>query len=181
MKILKGTAKGKNLIVPKDVRPVSVLVRRAAFDILAEVVPEAKILDLFAGSGAMGIEALSNGAERGVFVDIKNSHISIVKKNLQNCKMLPVGDTVVKDATKAVRDFASRGDKFDIVFLDPPYHKGMLTNILQEMEVYDIVADSGFVVCFCYTKDEFLEKSSVFEQILKKKYGQTLLIIYRKQ
>ena len=180
MKVLRGTHKGKNIICPAHVRPVSVMVRRAAFDILREVIEGARVLDLFAGSGSLGIEALSCGAKEALFIDIKKASIDAIRKNLNAFKLKIYGDIVLKDALKAVKDLHSRGVLFDLIFVDPPYYKGLLKKALQALDKYDILAPSGYLVGFCYSKDEFVERSENFSLILQKNYGQTSLIIYRK-
>jgi 16S rRNA (guanine(966)-N(2))-methyltransferase RsmD len=181
MKILKGTLKGRNISCPPNIRPVSVRVRKSCFDILREEIEEAAVLDLFAGSGALGIEAVSCGASRATFIDIKKSCIETVKKNLITFKISSRARTYNKDAFKAIKDFAERDEVFDIIFIDPPYYKGMLIKTLQNLEEYDILAPSGFVIGFCYSKDEFFKESEKFSLIVRKNYGQTVLLIYRKQ
>ena len=180
MKVLRGTAKGKNIICPARIRPVSITVRRAAFDILRDVIEGARVLDLFAGSGSLGIEALSCGAKEAVFVDIKKASIEAVKKNLNALKFKPLAHICLKDAFKAVKDLCAREVRFDLIFLDPPYYKGLLKKALQALDKYDILAPSGYIVGFCYSKDGFVQKSDDFSLILQKNYGQTSLIIYRK-
>ena len=182
MKILMGKFKGKNIKVPAgDARPVSNLVKKACFDILHEVVPDSSVLDVFAGSGALGLEALSQGAKAAVFVDMARPSINAVKKNIAALGGDLNTRVFQKDSFAAVKDFSVYGEEFDLIFVDPPYYNGMVKKLLQSLSEYDIVARSGFVVCFCYLKDEFIEDSKRFSLILKKKYGQTCLLVYQKQ
>jgi 16S rRNA (guanine(966)-N(2))-methyltransferase RsmD len=180
MKILKGKFKGNTLISPKNIRPLSLRVKKGCFDILREEIEDKNILDLFAGSGSLGIEAISCGAKEVAFVEVKRKCAQIIKKNLTNLKISYKAEVYIKDALQSIKNFFLQKRYFDIIFLDPPYYKGFLKKALQILEKYDIVAPYGFIICFCYIKDEFIEKSKKFSLILKKKYGQTLLLIYKK-
>ncbi|MDD5584858.1 MAG: 16S rRNA (guanine(966)-N(2))-methyltransferase RsmD, partial [Candidatus Omnitrophica bacterium] len=179
-KILKGSLKGRNLVCPAQARPVSVLVRKACFDILGEEIGGKRVLDLFAGAGSLGIEAISAGAKEAVFVDIRHDSIKTIKKALELFKITSKAQVYVKDAFKAVQDFYACKEVFDIVFLDPPYYQGTLRKILQTLEGYDIVIPFGYLVGFCYTKDDFVREIKGFSLIVEKRYGQTVFLIYRK-
>ncbi|MBU0693986.1 MAG: RsmD family RNA methyltransferase [Candidatus Omnitrophica bacterium] len=212
MKIIKGTLKGRNIICPPHIRPVSLRVKKACFDILKGEIEGRRVLDLFAGSGSLGIEALSCGAKQAIFIDIEGECIETIKKNLTSLKLvleaevypirkIPCGlpqskyfstgagfnspefsnGVYLKDVFRAVEDFAALGEKFDLIFLDPPYYKGMIKKFLQTLEEYDILTAPGFLIGFCYVKDDVLMDSNRFSLILEKKYGQNLLLIYRKK
>ena len=181
MKILKGSLKGRNIACPSHIRPVALRVRKACFDILRDEINNKCVLDLFAGSGSLGLEALSQGAKEVVFVDIKQSCLDVIRKNLIAFKLMPQSKVYCKDAIKGIKDFFVQGSFFDIVFLDPPYYNDMkLRKALQTLENCDIVAPCGLIIGFCSNKDSFLEESSKFSLLVKRKYGQTLLLIYKK-
>jgi len=179
MKILKGELKGRNLLVPKGVRPVSVRVKKSCFDILGQELENSRVLDLFAGSGALGIEAISLGAGSVEFNDSNRGCISVIKKNIAALRVESKAEVGQKDAFSAVKDFATYKRQFDLIFLDPPYHKGMLIKALQLLEGYDILAPCGYLIALCYSKDEFIEDSSKLALIVNRKCGQTRLLIYR--
>jgi len=179
MRVIKGSLKGRNILVPPDTRPVSRHIRKACFDILGEEVKGAKVLDLFAGSGALGIEAFSAGAASVVFVDNSVKSIEAVRKNVA-CLPPPAFQVYRADAFRSVAGFAARRCIFDFIFLDPPYYKGMLIKALQALEEYDILAAAGYLVCFSCGKDEVLTESVKFAPILDRKYGQSRFLIYRK-
>ena len=105
MKILKGFLKGRNIASPSKIRPVSVRVKKSCFDILAEMVKESNILDLFAGSGALGIEALSMGAASASFVDINKRCIDKVKRTLSSLKLMPKSRVYLRDAFSQLKFF----------------------------------------------------------------------------
>lgn len=179
MRIIAGKFKGRNLICPPEVRPVSFLVRKACFDILSNVISDSKVLDLFAGTGALGIEALSQGAKDVFFIDSDKQCLDAVSKNLRTMD-INNANVYLKDSFLAVKSLFERKYTFDIIFIDPPYYQGMLIKILQLLEECDILAPLGFLVCFCYVKDEYLKTGRNFSLILQRKYGQTNLLIYRK-
>ncbi len=123
MRVIAGTARGRKLYAPKGqaIRPTSDRVKEAVFNIIGCRVNDANVLDLFAGTGGLGIEALSRGAKAAYFIDSSNEAIHLIKKNLE---VTGLGYTAVvfkADADKAVKWLAKDGAKFDLIFLDPPY------------------------------------------------------------
>ena len=181
MKILTGTLKGRTVQCPPHIRPVSSRVRKACFDIIGDYLQGTSVLDLFAGSGALGIESLSWEAGRAVFVDIKRRNIEVVKKNIYPLKLAQKSRLYVKDAFKAIKDFHARGEQFDLIFLDPPYYQGMVRKALQNLEEYDIVTPLGFIVGFSSVKDEYPEQTRNFTLTVRRHYGQTLVLMSKKR
>jgi len=181
MKILGGEFKTRNIFVPKGIRPVSLRVKKSCFDILKDELEGKRVLDLFAGSGSLGIEAISRGASEATFTDSSPKCIVAIKKNLSSFAINDKSRTYIRNYLQAIKGFAAKKEQFDIIFLDPPYYKGMLRKALQALEEYDIVAPSGYLVAFCYRKDEILEQSEKFTIIVDKKYGQTIVLIYKKE
>ena len=180
MKIFGGKFKGKDIVVPIDVRPVSLRVKKSCFDILRGEVEAKRVLDLFGGSGSLGIEALSQGAKDAIFLDSSRRCVSAIRKNLAFLGLDSKEKVILKDSLSAIKDFFIYRESFDIIFIDPPYHSGLLTKSLQLLEEYDIVSPSGYVVVFCSTKDDFVQASKGFSLIVERKYGQTLFLIYRR-
>lgn len=180
MRIAGGKFRGRAIKVPVDTRPVSLRVKKSCFDILGDEIIDKKVLDLFAGSGSLGIEALSRGAKFSSFIELGRGPIQAIKSNVS--KFCQGYDLAIyqKDAFAAIKDFYGYKEHFDVIFLDPPYYKEMLIKALQLLEEYDILARSGYIVAFCYEKDSFLEAGKSFSLILNRKYGQTRLLIYRK-
>ncbi len=124
MRVIAGTARGIQLRVPKRVtRPTADRVREAVFSSLAARVPGARVLDLFAGSGAMGIEALSRGAEEAVFVEKNAEATEVIRANLEKTRLLSRAHVRASDVEKFFRGVPASGRKFDLVFADPPYRK----------------------------------------------------------
>ncbi|MFA6281456.1 MAG: 16S rRNA (guanine(966)-N(2))-methyltransferase RsmD [Candidatus Omnitrophota bacterium] len=181
MRILQGSLKGRVIRVPKDIRPVANIVKKACFDIMRGEIEGKRVLELFAGTGALGIEAISLGASEGAFVDSERDSVKAVRGNLEALNLSLNTKVYSKDALSAITDFHVYKEVFDIIFLDPPYHQGMLKSTLQKLEECDILAPHGYIICFCYVKDEYVADSSKFSIIVEKKYGQTLLLVYRKK
>ncbi len=180
MKILSGKFKGRNIIVPSGIRPVSLRVRKSCFDILKGEIQGKRVLDLFGGSGSLGIEALSQGASEAIFLDLERRCVAAIRKNLASLGLNPQQKVILKDSASGINDFYTYKESFDIIFLDPPYHSGLLTKTLQLLEEYDIVAPLGYIVTFCYTKDDFVQARKGFSLIVERKYGQTLFLVYRR-
>ncbi len=179
MKVLQGYLKNRPILVPKGIRPVTVRVKEAILDILAEVIEGAAVLDLFAGSGALGIETLSGGARSVVFVDRDPGVCGAVRRNLKNIRKEAQAVVYTHEAQAALQRFQATKKQFDIVFIDPPYCQGLTRKTLHTIDEYDIVTPHGFVVITCFYKDIFDFQLRNFQHTIKKSYGQTVLLIYQ--
>lgn len=136
MRITGGQAKGRLLSPPRGlhIRPSSDRVREAIFNLLGQDLEELKVLDLFAGTGALGLEALSRGAVSAVFVDRAQQSIKLIRKNLELCRYQDRAVVLKYDLSRGVpRDPSLRMGGFDLVFLDPPYQGGLVPSFLQEL------------------------------------------------
>lgn len=181
MQVLKGKFKGKKLKVSPGVRPVSQRVKESCFAIMADEIKSKVVLDLYAGSGSLGIEALSAGAAKVVFVDKSKAGIGSIYANLGNLKLEKEVRVCRQESFSAVKYFYQKKIIFDIIFIDPPYYKGLLTKTLQLLESYDILTRSGYLIGFCYKKDNYAKDYGHFSLIVKRNYGQSTLLIYHKQ
>ncbi|MBN2120371.1 MAG: 16S rRNA (guanine(966)-N(2))-methyltransferase RsmD [Candidatus Omnitrophica bacterium] len=153
MYIVAGNLKSRKIQTLKSARAVEARIRKVLYNVFREHIQGGSVLDLFAGSGALGIEALSWGAEEAVFVDIKRSCVNIVRKNLSSLGLLGFSKIYLKDSLFACQIFHQKQKKFDLIFLDPPYHKGLLTKSLKTIGAYDIVEPSGFIVILGFRKE----------------------------
>jgi len=113
-------------------------------------------------------------------VDSNSKCVAAIRKNLSTLGISFKEKVFLKDSASGIKDFFTYREKFDLIFVDPPYYQSLLTKTLQLLEVYDIVASSGYIIAFCYAKDDFVQAGRRFSLIVNKKYGQTLLLIYRK-
>ena len=149
MRIISGKFKGRKLFQPKDetVRPTTDRIKESLFNILGQRMDNLSVLDLFSGSGALGIEALSRGAKSAVFCDKSRQNLALTKRNLEilgiNCKLI---NDDYKNALKSLN-----GEKFDLIFCDPPYKENFLSEILKRVCENELLTENGIIVyeSFC--------------------------------
>lgn len=181
MRILTGQFKGLVLKSPqRSLRPTQDKVRKAIFDILRDCINGANFLELFAGSGCVGIEALSCGAGFVCFVENERNSFRLLKENLSKVK-LSNHETISLNAFKAIEQFAKIGKKFDIIFLDPPYYRELAKKTLITLSSYDILIPSGFIIIQHYKKDIIPETAGSLTIFKKKIYGDTIVSFYCKE
>lgn len=177
MRVITGTARGMKLatIPGMEVRPTSERVKEAVFSALQFDIPGAKVLDLYAGSGQMGIEALSRGAAGAVFVDMQRESSAVEIENLKKAKLFQKSRVV----TMEVRSFLmSTKEKFDIVFLDPPYASVDTDDII--LLTAAKTADTGAIFCETDAKRPLRESAGEFIRTKEYFYGRTKISVYRK-
>ena len=176
MRVISGKYKGKNLL-GFDVlgtRPTMDRVKESMFGIIQNSIKDSICLDLFAGSGSLGIEALSNGARECYFVEKNNEIYDLLEKNLIGVD----GNILIKsDYKDALISFVKKNIKFDIIFLDPPYKLCLINDILDFIFMNNLLNDDGIVVCE-YEVENVL--SNKFEELKTKKYGSKMVTFYRK-
>ncbi len=178
MRIIAGAFRGRRLHSPRGgkIRPTIDRVREAIFNIVASEVPDASVLDLFAGTGAMGLEALSRGALRAVFVDQDSEAVRLIRANVELCRASDRARIIQEPVPSAVRRLAAKNDKFDLIFLDPPYAKGLVEATLV---LLDGIAEAGaLVVAEHHVKDEAPPKLGIWSRERERRYGDTLVSIY---
>jgi 16S rRNA (guanine(966)-N(2))-methyltransferase RsmD len=179
LRIVSGSAKGRKLKGPKksSIRPAAARVRKSLFEILSPL--DGKIvLDLFAGTGAMGMEALSKGAEEVTFVDHDRHAISLLFDNLPRSGFLGQSYIFKKPAQQAIPWLSQKGKRYDLIFLDPPYNKGYIDGCLKKLQKWPLLAKTGLVVC----EHSPQEKPTLFSGLVitdERKYGQTLVTLLK--
>lgn len=150
MRITAGKYKGREIAFPGHIRPTQDKVRQAVFNILGQDFKGWTVLDLFAGSGAMGLEAISRGAKNVVFVDIERRCNLLIKRNLKNfCftdEDLGTFENYRQDGFNAISIAAKRKRRFDVIFADPPYYKDLAKKLLKTKGLGDILTPCGFLV-----------------------------------
>ena len=156
MRVITGSARGRRLISPEgfDVRPTTDKVKESIFNIIQFNIPGASCLDLFAGSGQLGIEAISRGAEKVTFVDSSRKSFETVKANVDMCRF---ADKSVLKLSDSFSFLMSCSDKFDIVFLDPPYHKDLCVKALDNLD--HVLSSDAVVICETQNDEELPEKA----------------------
>ena len=192
MRITTGIYKGRNLIMPKGIRPTQNLARKAIFDIIGDI-EGLTFLELFAGSGAVGLEASSRGAEEVVFVENSGSCVKAINENIALLQgsgisqARPKGYIVIQsDANEAVKQLSRQKKSFDIVFFDPPYIRGdaeesLAKKTLQTLCAYDILPPTGLIIAQYSKKDSLPEKLGVLSLLKLSVYGETKLSFYQKK
>lgn len=149
MRVVSGALKGRALKAVRGTptRPTTDKVKEAMFNIIGPYFRSGMALDLFAGSGALGIEALSRGIERSIFVDHDIKAVQTIRANLENLKLTDRSEVYRTDAHRALNAVKKRGLTFQIIFLDPPYKKQKLESLLNFIDQYQLLAAGGVVVC----------------------------------
>ena len=168
--------------MPREIRPTKDKVREAIFNVIHVYVKDARVLDLFAGSGALGIEALSRGASSIVLVDNSKACTDAIAKNIDNLNDTQAQESariLNRDVHAGMKMLAGKKEQFDIIFLDPPYYKNRIRKCLKNISVYDILAHSGLVIVEHFKKDAVGE--DIKPLVLKRQldYGDTLISIYK--
>lgn len=180
MRVIAGEAKGRKLKTPRgSIRPTTELVRGAIFSIIQPLVADPwSILDLYAGSGALGIEALSRGAVRADFVESNPRHCSIIKENLTALGLAGRGRTFCLAASKALEVLDG---PYDVVVLDPPYSDPSVLDLLDGLAASALITDHSVVVVEHTPHLTFPERIRNLNLYRRKEYGDTCLSVYRQE
>jgi len=189
LRVVTGEAKGRKLKTLKTMtgtRPIMDRVKTALFDILSNEVVGSRFLDLFAGTGGVGIEALSRGATHATFIELDRAILKLVRDNLQITKLADRADTIQADAFKFVQSHAAATvpqREYDILYVAPPQYQEMAARILPLLDVSPLVADAGLVIIQIHPKER-TNVSAVLcthlELTDERRYGSTLLMFYRR-
>lgn len=177
MRVITGKARGVQLKTPDGMltRPTADRVKEALFSIINFDIPGANVLDLFGGTGQLGIEAMSRGAERCVFVDAREDACKLIKENLKRTKL---EGTVIRSD---YMEYLNRcKEQFSIIFLDPPYAEEYLENAIKRITEIDILQTDGIIVTERPVGKELPWEFGGYQRSKDYKYGKTLLTIYRR-
>lgn len=179
MRVITGTARGIQLKTPDGLqtRPTADRVKEALFSIIHFEIPGARVLDLFGGTGQLGIEALSRGAVSAVFVDAGEPACRLIRENLKRTRFDKEGKVVKSDYLAYL---TSCREQFDIILLDPPYAEVFLENALKKITEIDILQSGGIIVAERPLGKELPWEFEGYTRSRDYKYGKTLLTIYRK-
>lgn len=180
MRIIGGTAKGRRLVSFRgmSIRPTTDKVREAIFNILPRPFTFKNVLDLFAGTGAMGMEALSRGAEKVIFVDSDMKAIKIIKKNLELCKLTDKAVIIDRDVQSALDLLSRKGEKFDLIIIDPPYNTSLMGIALNHIGEKGLLDANGLIVAESSKRmiwDREVKGLRLFD---RRRYGDTVVSFY---
>lgn len=182
MRVISGSKRGHKLKAPKgmDVRPTEDRIKESLFNILRPIKPQATVLDLFAGSGSIGIEFLSRDAEKAYFIDISSASITTIKDNLNHTNLIDKSIIINKDAVRALKYFDEANIKFDYIYIDPPFKQHELfNNILHILSSGNLLLENGVVIIEHEKSFQFEEKINGFIMYDNRNYGSKTLSFYR--
>lgn len=177
MRIIGGILRGRKLLAvrSKAVRPTSDRVREALFNILGARTDDAKVLDLFAGTGALGIEALSRHAHSAVFIDSSAAAMQTIRRNIAQCGLQSKSRMITWDIVKSLKPLYTGEHRFDLIFIDPPYHRQMVLPALSHLAKCQLVAPDAVVVIEQDAAERLDPLSPCWSVTDHRRYGQTQL------
>lgn len=180
VRVISGVAKGRPLkAVPGNgTRPTTDKVKEAIFSMIGPYFDGGTALDLFAGTGGLGIEAWSRGVDRVIFVDREKNSIDIIRHNLAAAGAEQATEIYRNDAERALKALAKRGITFDLVFLDPPYRMTAMDVLMEELDAKDMLAPNAIIVVEHDAEVSYPEELTAFRQIRQAKYGDIAVSIY---
>lgn len=175
MRIITGKARGLKLVTPKNylVRPTADRVKEALFNIIQSRIPGSTVLDAFAGTGNLGLEAWSRGAEEIVYFDKSRESLKLVKANVEKARAGEQVTLIHTDALNGLAMMAQQGKAFDVIFSDPPYDKGLNRKVVEALEKWPVLKEGGLLVLEHSLEEDpadYLPQGTEFRQ---EKYGDT--------
>ena len=184
MRVISGTARGKKLtsLEGLETRPTLDRVKEAVFNVLQFNIRDANILDLFSGSGALAIEALSRGAQKAVLCDFSSKAIKVINKNLEDTRLNNKAYIIKKDYIEALQELKNKSEKFDIIFLDPPYKSDYIVKSIENITKNDLLAKDGIIIAETDDENKIEEIKNIkdIEIYDIRKYGIVFIIFIRK-
>mgnify|MGYP002519036751 FL=1 len=179
MRVITGSARGVRLQAPKgmDTRPTLDQVKEGIFSAIQFEVEGRRVLDLFAGSGQMGIEALSRGAKSAVFVDMRQDACAVVRANLEKTRLTPNAQVLRSDYLSYLSHCR---ETFDLIFLDPPYAEIFLENALKSISEIDILSECGILICERPVEKTLPAQIGCLHVSREYRYGRVAVSLYRK-
>lgn len=181
MRIVAGIRRGLTIksIEGESTRPTRDIVREAVFNILMTRIVDVRFLDFFAGSGAIGIEALSRGAKEAYFSDSNPKCIKVIKENIAKAKFEDKSKVICADYKLVLKKL--QGTKFDVIYIDPPYNKGMGIDAIEKISEYSLLDDDGVIILETDTNEEVPISIGDFEVYDNKRYGRNILNLIRRK
>ncbi|MDN4066787.1 16S rRNA (guanine(966)-N(2))-methyltransferase RsmD [Paenibacillus sp. FSL R5-0407] len=180
MRVISGSARGRTLkAVPgMGTRPTTDKVKEALFSMIGPYFDGGAVLDLFAGTGGLGIEALSRGMDKAVFVDLEYKSIEVVRSNLKAAGLEDKAEVYKNDAERALKALAKREATFDLVFLDPPYRLKHVDKLMETMDSLKLLKPEATIVVEYDSSFEYPDSFGPFKEVRKAKYGEAAVSVY---
>ncbi|MDD7793753.1 16S rRNA (guanine(966)-N(2))-methyltransferase RsmD [Clostridium sp. 'White wine YQ'] len=181
MRIIAGKAKGRKILSPAtyETRPTLDRVKESMFSIIQNYLIDATVVDVFAGTGSLGLEAASRGAKEVFLVDKSPVTFPILKQNIENLKFDDFCHALNKDAYAALNFLADKNKVFDIIFIDPPYLKDMIPKALEIVKEKNMLHPEGIVVTKIDTSEEICDGYKDIKLVDTRKYGNTTVCLYK--
>ena len=169
MRVISGISRGCKLKSPEGLatRPTTDRIKESIFNILAPDLYECRFLDIFSGSGAIAIEALSRGAKESVLIDNSDKAMAVIKENLIHTKLNDKAETLKADVFAALKVLGTKGRQFDIIFLDPPYASGLYSQVLSAIVELKLLDKNGYIVAEQSSGDDVAEVSGLVNYRIK--------------
>ncbi|MBI1847011.1 MAG: 16S rRNA (guanine(966)-N(2))-methyltransferase RsmD [Candidatus Rokubacteria bacterium] len=180
MRVIAGTLKGRRLVAPRGAttRPTADQVRIALLDTLAPWLPGARVLDLFAGAGGVGFEALSRGAAQATFVERDARALAALRENVEALGVAAQAQVIRGDVARTVERLGARGARFDVIFLDPPYAGDAVAAALEALAAAGVLAPGGVVVAQHFTKRPPADAVGALRAFRTRRFGETTLTFF---
>ena len=177
MRIISGTSKGRKLVTLKSpsLRPTSDRVKESIFNILREEIEGGMVLDLFAGTGNLGIEALSRGAKKVIFVEKGRHALGLIQRNLAQFGLEEQSEILPTDANRAIGILKQRGKTFDLIFMDPPYEKGLIEKTLLQLSSHPIYHRDSLLVIEHHRRELLSPVPRGWDLIRQRRTGETMI------
>lgn len=181
LRVIAGKSKGLKLKAIKGLqtRPTADRIKESLFNIIGSLVDKAAVLDLFAGTGALGIEAMSRGAETAVLVDSSRECINVIKENVRHTGFEETAEVYLNDYDRAVKALVRKDKKFDIVFLDPPYGEGLEFKAVELITQNNLLSDEGIIII--ETEEILEDRLSGMTKYDERSYGRTKISFFIKE
>jgi 16S rRNA (guanine(966)-N(2))-methyltransferase RsmD len=177
MRIISGTSRGRKLVTPRNrsLRPTSDRVKESVFNILGGAIEGRLVLDLFAGTGNLGIEALSRGARKVVFVEKERHALGLIQKNLSQFGWEGRSEVLPVDVNRAIRILKQRGKTFDLIFMDPPYEKGLIERTLLKLGLHPVYQGDSLLIIEHHRREILPPTLHGWHLIRQRQIGETVI------
>ena len=180
MRIIAGSARGRKLLSPVGMgtRPTLDRIKEAIFNIIQNRTQGAVVVDMFSGTGSLGLEAASRGAKKCYLIDMGDTTFEMLQKNVDNLKFNDKCKCLKGDTYKYMKKFAAEEVVFDLIFIDPPYAKDMIPPAIEIIADNDLLRRDGLIVCKIDSSEEIYEGNSIIHLCDLRKYGNTTVLFY---
>jgi 16S rRNA (guanine966-N2)-methyltransferase len=177
MRVISGTSKGRRLATPKSraIRPTSDRVKESIFNLLGGEVEGKVVLDLFAGTGSLGIEALSRGAKKAIFVEKGRQALRLIQRNLSHVGVRERSEILPKEVNRAIGTLKQKGESFDLILMDPPYEKGLIRKTLLKLQSHRIYHEDSILVIEHDRREPIPEMGEGWTLIRQRRIGDTMI------